>query len=193
VARFTTIVAVIGPDAGSLVSAVAHDATNVGAVRLRDVDPENDRDALHSAWREAQRRKAIYTLIDFDPMERVVAEWCARLTGADHRLDVEVGLTGAEKLPDYLLVIDEVEGAAVQWYHGLLRGFAPRRVVTVGATPGSVHDALIRLRPERSLPDAHVVAEAALVYVPTGLSVDSVDRGTDVATPAAPNGLDRRR
>lgn len=194
VVRFTTLVAVIGPDAGPIVSRVAHDATNVGVVRLEDGEGEDDRHRLRHAWREAQRRKAVYTLVDFDPIERVVAAWCARLTGVENDLDVEVGLTGPERLPEYVLVTDDTEGPAIQWYHGLLRGFAPRRVMTVTATPASVHDALTRLRPERDLPTADVVARAALTYAPTGLTGGGVAaRKIERATIRSNRGLDDSR
>lgn len=170
VVRLTTLVAVIGPEAGPIVSRVAHDAANVGVVRVEDGKGEDEREDLLIAWGEAQRRRTIYTLVDFDPMAAVVAAWGSRLTGGENDLDVEVGLTGGDRLPDYVLVTEGTEGPAIQWYHGLLRGFAPRRVVTVAASPTSIHDALTRLRPGRGFPAADVVAKAALTYAPTDLT-----------------------
>ena len=181
-ARFTTIVALIGQDTGPLVSAVATRATNVGAVLLRDFEPEEPRNRLRLAWREAQRRKAIYTLTDFDPMQPVVDAWAQRSTGHEHDLSLEVASTAKMELPEYLFVTDDLEGELVHWYHGLMHGYSSRRVVTVERLPEAIHSALEHLRADRPFPNADVVARAALDFAPTRLSRSTDSGKASIAT-----------
>lgn len=181
-ARFTTIVAVIGPDAGPLVAASAHQATNVGAVRLEDFEHEDTRVRLRLAWSEAQRRKTIYTLTDFDPMQPVVDAWAARSSGGDHRLSLEVGLSERTELPEYVLITDDVGGETVHWYHGLLHGFASKRVLTVRRSPEAILGTLEHLRSDRAFPTADVVSQEALDFAPTRLSRSPEDGASDTAT-----------
>ena len=169
-ARLTTIVALVADDAREIVQAVAADAMNVTAV-LREAQEELDSTFPQSAaWRQAERGSNVYTLIDFDPMESVVAAWTARLEGAEHSLDVEVGRTGRIELPEYVLVADDIEDGRVHWYHGHLRSYAPRRVLTTKPTPAAVHRRLSQLRSDRPLPRSDEVALAALDYSPTTMS-----------------------
>ncbi len=169
-ARFTTIVAVIGQEVGPLVSALADKATNVGAVLLDDHGADDVRERIRLAWREAQRRKTIYTLTDFDPMQQIVEAWAARSRGDDHQLSLEIGLVERLELPEYLLVTGDVADETVHWYHGLLHGFASRRVLAVQRSPEAIQGVLEHLRSDRPFPAADVVSRAALDYAPTRLS-----------------------
>lgn len=181
-ARFTTIVALIGQDTGPLVSAVADAATNVGAVLLRDFAAEEPRIRMRVAWREAQRRKTIYTLTDFDPMQPVVDAWAARSKGIEHDLPLEVGAIERMELPEYLLVTEDLQGEIVHWYHGLMHGYSSRRVLAVARLPQAVHGALEHLRADRPFPSAEIVARAALDFVPTDLSRSSDSGRASIAT-----------
>ena len=181
-ARFTTIVSIVGQDADALVSEVASRATNVGAVRLADFEEEQPRDRLRLAWREAQRRKTIYTLTDFDPMQPVVDAWAARSMGNEHHLPLEVASVERMELPEYLFVADDLEGERLHWYHGLMHGYSSRRVVTVERFPDAVHRALEHLRPDRPFPSAEMVSRAALDFAPTRLSKASETGRASIAT-----------
>lgn len=174
--------ALIGQGTAPLVSAVASSATNVGSVLLGDFEPEESRIRLRLAWREAQRRKTIYTLTDFDPMQPVVDAWAARSTGDVHELPLEVASTARMELPEYLLVTDDLEGELVHWYHGLMHGYSSRRVVTVERLPEAIYGALEHLRADRPFPNAEIVARAALEFAPTDLSRSTDSGRASIAT-----------
>jgi hypothetical protein len=172
VKRFTTIVLLVSPRASELVSDVAADATNVTAVRIGDAEGASEAERRRDAWSEARRRRNVYTLIDFDPLTELIEAWNDRLRGRDQSLEAVVGTVDADTLAEYVFVADDVEGEIVHWYHGLLRRFAPRRVLTVRSHPASILDALAHLRPSPALPNGDVIAQAALEYVPTGISAE---------------------
>lgn len=168
--RFTTVVAVISDDARELVSAVDENAANTTAVRLADFEGAEDADQRRIAWSEATRRRNVYTLIDFDPLTPLVEAWVARLQGRTDALDAAPALVEPDSLAEYFLIADDVEGDVLHWYHGLLRGFAPRRVVAIRPNPTSIMEALAHLKAAPAFPSADAIARTALEYVPTGLS-----------------------
>lgn len=172
--RFTTIVVLVSPRAAELVSDVAADAKNVTAVRIADAEGANEAERRRDAWSEARRRRNVYTLIDFDPLTELIEAWADRLRGRDQSLEAAIGTVAEDSLAEYVLVADDVAGEIVHWYHGLLRRFAPRRVLTVTSHPASILDALAHLEPSPAFPKGDVIARAALEYVPTEISAESM-------------------
>lgn len=170
--RFTTVVLLVSSISSELVTAVEADAANVTAVRMVDTAGDDDTQRRRSAWSAATHGRNVYTLVDFDPLADLANAWVDRLQGRSHALDAATGLVEDDDLAEYVLVADDVEGDAVHWYHGLMRGFAPRRIITVKPNPASIVDALAHLKPAPAFPSVEEIVRAALEYVPTGMSAE---------------------
>ena len=168
-ARFTTIVALVADRADEVVAAVEAGATNVSAVRA----PGDATSDIRSAWSDAERRRNVFTLTDFDPHAGLVDAWVRRLGGERHAMDAGEALLLVDSLPEYYFVDEAIEDDRVHWYLGMLRSMSPRRVVPVGADPGSVIAALTHLAAGPALPGAKALLRKAAGYVPTGLTVTS--------------------
>lgn len=182
-ARFTTIIAMVADRATELVHAVEEDATNVTAVRIDDQPFETVSDRRRAAWADAERRRNVYTITDFDPLAPLLEAWAKRLGGDAHAMDSALALVDRRALPEYVFVDDTLEDDSIHWYLGLLRGFSVNRVVPVSPTPWAVINALGHLRSGPLFPTSAGVVAAALDYVPTGLAKGD-DTPTGLITPA---------
>ena len=169
-ARFTTIVALVAPEATELVRAVERDATNVSSISAEDRRFDTAPERRRAAWADAERGRNVYTLTDFDPLEPLVDAWTRRLDGETHALDAAGALVETHTLPEYVLLDDAIDDSSVHWYLGLLRGYSPNRVVPVRPDPSAVVEALGHLRSGPAFPSPGELARAATEYVPTGIT-----------------------
>ena len=163
----TTLVAVVGPNAGAVIAASAKLAANV-TVELAGEIPDGPLEAaavLAQTWSRARRHGSVYTLVDADPMGAVVAEWARRLRGEENDLEVAIGTAGGT-LPDYYLVARDLPDPEIHWYLGLVRSLSSNRVLTGDLVPRALLDTLSSLPSGRELPPATDLAEQARLWVP---------------------------
>lgn len=163
----TTLVALIG-DRMDQAAARLESAANVSVQPVPEM-PEDVLAAMATAaatWREALKRSSIYTLVALDPIEPVVTQWAARLTGRPEQLEVAIGLVGELPTPDYYLVTPTLPDPEVHWYAAHLRSLAPERVVVCDATPEAISRTLAGRPFGRALPPAGELATSARTYVP---------------------------
>lgn len=155
----TTVVALVGPDAGSRAAELGAFA-NVHA-EIPDHGPALDRAA--AALAGIARTSRTYSVHDADPLEAVVRHWVSLYDGAGTPGDLEAAVAGATvrwrgrsiELPDYYLVLDAETWPATRrhWYLGVLRAVAPARVVPVGNDAAAIGRALSHLPSGRWWPD----------------------------------------
>lgn len=165
----TTTVALVGPHAADLAARSAATAANVSLATAPDhTDDLLERHDRHlAAWRDARRHPPVYTLVPLDPLQVVVETWAMRLTG-DRHADIEtvIGLTPAEPMPHYYVVDPDIADPQIHWYHGLLGGLSPTRVIPSSLDPRSIRKVLEDLPTGRELPNMQQVATEARDYVP---------------------------
>ena len=163
----TTVIAVVGE--------LAVDRWG-GAANVRALHPDPHTPALDravSAWGQAARTTAPYTLHDADPLAAVAEAWIRRYDGRGPagELEVAVAETVARwrarslELPDYYLVVDPETWDVTRrhWYLGYLAGAAPARVV---ATDGDLLPAIAHLATGRWWPDLDVLLAGVDRVVP---------------------------
>ncbi len=166
--RTTTLIATVGRAFDLPVERAAAAAENVA----REVAPEPVEslpdwvEKLRSAWRAAQRRSTIYTVLTLDPLGPVVREWARRLEAKQSDLELAIGLTTDAPMPDFYLVDPAISGAISHWYLDHLAKLAPRRVILTEPTAAAVLEAVRRLPYGRALPKTADVIESARTYVP---------------------------
>jgi hypothetical protein len=134
----TTVVAVVGTDAGACVERLG-EATNVVPVHPDGEDPPLDRAV--AAWAEAVRAHSPYLVHDANPLAAVADAWVRRFDEAGPIGELEVAVSetlarwrvGSIEMPDYYLVLDAESWAPTRrhWYLGVLHAAAPARVVPV--------------------------------------------------------------
>jgi hypothetical protein len=166
-AAMTTLVAVVGSGAATVISAAADLAANVTMETVGDV-PDRPLEAASSiteTWSRARRHGSVYTLVDVDPIGAVVTEWARRLRGEDNDLEVAIG-TAAGTLPDYYLVARELPDPEIHWYLGLVRSLSASRVLATDLHPRGVLDTLASLPSGKELPTAAALALQARLWVP---------------------------
>jgi hypothetical protein len=168
----TTTVCVIADGASELVTEAASRAANVGGETspLATDDLVAQSSELADTWSRARRRRAVYTLVDADPLATVVDHWSRRLAGEPVDLDTAVALVGDGPMPDYYLVSAELDAPRVHWYLGLLAELAASRVEAVPATADGIITALRHRRSGPGLPSCREVALRAQDYVPMGFT-----------------------
>lgn len=142
----TTVVAVVGSDAGSVPERTAGacverlgEATNVVPVHPDLDDPPLDRAV--AAWAETVRAHSPYLVHDADPLAAVADAWVRRFDEAGPIGELEVAVSetlarwrvGSIEMPDYYMVLDAESWAPTRrhWYLGVLHAAAPARVVPV--------------------------------------------------------------
>ena len=164
----STLVAVIGEASSEVVRRVAAGSINVAVEPVGDL-PEGQvarANHLRSVWAKTRRHSLVYTLVNVDPLEPVVAEWAKRLLGNENELELAIAALSPSEMPDYYL-IDEKQGPPiVDWYLANLRSLAPSRVVPVRMDPGFVVAQLSNLPYGPPFPPALEVAASARVFVP---------------------------
>lgn len=164
----TTLIASIGSRFDEPLERVAEVAGNVA----REPVPEPVEslpewvDQLRPAWRSAQRRSAIYTVMTRDPLAPLVREWARRLDGKASDLELAIGLLGDAPLPDFYLVDPQISGTRAHWYLDHLPRLAPRRVVLTEPSETAIISTIRRLPYGPSLPEATEVLASARAYVP---------------------------
>ncbi|MDQ1429962.1 MAG: hypothetical protein QOF40_564 [Actinomycetota bacterium] len=134
----TTVVSVVGTDAGAWVERLG-EAANVVPVRPEIDDPPLDRAV--AAWAEAVRAHSPYLVHDADPLAAVADAWVRRFDEAGPIGELEVAVSetlarwraGSIEMPDYYLVLDAESWTPTRrhWYLGVLHAAAPARVVPV--------------------------------------------------------------
>lgn len=166
--RVTTLIASIGSRFDEPLERVAEVAGNVA----REPVPEPVEslpewvDQLRSAWRSAQRRSTIYTVMTRDPLAPLVREWARRLDGQASDLELAIGLLNEAPMPDFYLVDPQISGTRAHWYLDHLPRLAPRRMVLTEPTETAIISAVRRLPYGPSLPEATEVLASARTYVP---------------------------
>jgi hypothetical protein len=134
----TTVVSVVGTDAGAWVERLG-EAANVVPARPEIDDPPLDRAV--AAWAEAVRAHSPYLVHDADPLAAVADAWVRRFDEAGPVGELEVAVSetlarwraGSIEMPDYYLVLDAESWTPTRrhWYLGVLHAAAPARVVPV--------------------------------------------------------------
>ncbi len=180
----TTVIAVVGPEAGACAAALG------AAANVRAVVPDAEGaplDRAVSAWREAQRAHIPWLVHDADPLAGVADAWSATFDQQAGRgaLEVEVAAAVARwrarsvELPDYYLVLDPESWPATRrhFHLGFLHRAAPHRVVPT--TPAAAATAIAHLHAGRWWPDLDRLLADVDQVVP-----DRV--GTEPSLPTAP-------
>lgn len=166
--RTTTLIVTVGRSFDGPSERVADAAGNVA----RELAPNPEEsltdwiDKLRPAWKAAQRRSTIYTILTRDPLEPVVREWARRLEGARSDLELAIGLVGDAPMPDFYLIDPGISGSRSHWYLDHLARLAPRRIVLTEPTEPAVLTAVRRLPYGSPLPEASEVLSSARSYVP---------------------------
>lgn len=166
--RVTTLIASIGSRFDEPLERVAEVAGNVAHEPLPDPTESLPEwvEQLRSAWRSAQRRSTIYTVMTRDPLAPLVREWARRLDGQASDLELAIGLLGDAPMPDFYLVDPQIAGTRSHWYLDHLPRLAPRRIVLAEPTETAIISAVRRLPYGPSLPEATEVLASARAYVP---------------------------
>lgn len=141
-----TIVAIVGERAADVIEQLSP-LRGVDALRLGEPDADGTRRISAS--------QAPYVVHDADPLGHVANAWVEffddRSTGGTLDLEISVALTafaaGERVMPDYYVVLEpeSLEGTWRHWWFGALAAKAPRRVLPVPSTAGSVRRLLRRL------------------------------------------------
>ena len=166
--RTTTLIVTVGHGFDRVSERVTEEAGNIA----REVAPDPIEsltewvDLLRPAWRAAQRRSAIYTVLTRDPLGPVVREWARRLEGHPSDLELAIGLIGDAPLPDFYLVDPGISGSPSHWYLDHLATFAPKRVVLAEPTETAFLASVRRLPYGKALPRVADVVASARTYVP---------------------------
>jgi hypothetical protein len=166
--RTTTLIVTVGLRFDGPSKRVADVAGNVA----RELAPEPVEslidwvDELRPAWRAAQRRSTVYTILTGDPLEPVVREWARRLDGEPAELELAIGLVGDAPMPDFYLVDPAISGPRSHWYLDHLAKIAPRRIVLTEPTEPVLLGTVSRLPYGRALPETDAVIASARSYVP---------------------------
>ena len=166
--RTTTLIATVGDGFDQVVDMVAEAADNVAVEPVpHEVEslPEWIQH-LRQAWTAAQRRSAIYTLVNEDPLSPMVREWARRLEGLASDLELAIGLMNEALVPDFYFIDPLMSGVSSHWYLDHLTSFAPGRVVLIEPTATAVLAGLRALPYGQPLPEAAHLAASARSYVP---------------------------
>ena len=168
----TTVVALVGPQAGAGASSLRNRAN----VRVALPDEEGPADRARAAWRLAAGMSVPYLVHDADPLAAVVDAWVRRFDEAGPVGELEVAVADVVTrwrarsvgLPDYYLVLDaeELSPTRRHWYLGFLHAAAPARVLPTPSSGPALADELGRLPTGRWWPDLDRLLEDVESVVP---------------------------
>jgi len=155
----TTTLSLVGDIDEETFPALASVAANIS---VEPAPSDNDEELL-AAWKRAQSRTAIYTVVGFDPLQQLVDQWAESLAGGE---PIVFGLAAIE-VPDYYLVDLSLGEPRLSWYLQLLFDLAPQRIITVEATVDELYRTIADLPYGAALPTSRALEQAAGRFVPT--------------------------
>ena len=155
----TTTLALVGPPHEDTLRALESVASNIGV----EIALARDDESLMGSWKRARSRSAIYTVVNFDPLQRLVDRWAESLDSGDPIIPDG----GIVALPDYYLIDPSLAEPLRSWYLQLLFDYAPQRIITIEATVEDLYRTVSDLPYGAALPTSRELEEAASRFVPT--------------------------